>query len=110
MFVHRTSAEAPIENNPPAPELKVISYTPEFERIAVCESRNDPLAKNPHSSAKGRFQFLNGSWKYYGQKLWGDKWTEKNVLDYDDNTELAWYVYTTYGPHDWDESSYCWKK
>lgn len=47
--------------------------TPEvLERIAMCESKNVEYAKNPHSSAAGRFQFLKSSWQYYGKMLWGD--------------------------------------
>jgi len=32
-------------------------------RIAWCESRNDPLAKNKNSSASGIYQFTKGTWK-----------------------------------------------
>lgn len=78
--------------------------------IALCESKNDPLAKNVTSSASGRFQFLKSTWKHYGQELWGDEWSIKNIFDYNDNTELAWYVYDTYGLKDWDSSKYCWDK
>lgn len=106
-----TEAEAP--NFPqtftePAPPHS----DPLFEEIAKCESHNDPLAKNPTSTGKGRFQFLDGTWKGYAPQLWGDDWVNKKVLDYDDNTDLAWFVYTTYGTRDWeaDPKSYdCWK-
>lgn len=81
-----------------------------LEKVAYCESRNNPLAKNPNSSAKGRFQFLDSSWKHYGKMLWGDKWKEKNVLDYDDSTELAMYVYSINKLKDWEASKNCWSK
>lgn len=81
-----------------------------LEKVALCESNNIATAKNPKSSAKGRFQFLDSSWKYYGQKLWGDKWKEKNVLDYDDSTELAMYVYSINKLRDWEASKNCWSK
>lgn len=76
--------------------------------IATCESNNDPKAKNKHSTASGRFQFLKGTWEYYGKKLWGDDWIKKDVFSYEDNTELATWVINTYGTHDWDESKFCW--
>jgi len=31
--------------------------------IAKCESQLNPLAKNPHSTAKGVYQFINSTWK-----------------------------------------------
>ena len=33
--------------------------------IAYCESRFNPLAKNPNSSAKGVYQFIDKTWKNY---------------------------------------------
>lgn len=90
---------------PPAHEKDAL-----FNRIAYCESRNNPQAKNSHSTASGRFQFIKKSWKYYGQKYWGDEWVTKDIFDYDTNTELAWYVYNLRGTKDWEESSWCWSK
>lgn len=81
-----------------------------FNRIAMCESGEIVTAKNPNSTAKGRFQFLDSSWKYYGKQLWGDEWINKNVFSYDDNTELAWYVFGKNGTADWLESKNCWGK
>jgi hypothetical protein len=81
-----------------------------FERIAVCESNNNPKEKNPTSTAKGRFQFLDGTWKYYGLKYWGNDFYTKDVLSYADNTELAWYVYKKYGSDDWNASKNCWDR
>lgn len=95
----------------------VVMTDPLFEKMGYCESydrelkRNNLQAKNPGSTAKGEFQFLDGTWKYYGQKLWGDDWVNKDVLSAD-NRELAWFVYTHYGTSDWeaDPKSYdCWK-
>ncbi len=37
-----------------------------FEKLARVESGNNPLAKNPKSSAKGRFQFINSTAQQYG--------------------------------------------
>jgi len=85
-----------------------IEVDPLFEKIAYCESKNDPHAKNPSSSASGRFQFLWSSWNYYGKMLWGENFYEKNVFNYNDNTELAKYVYELNGTKDWDASRDCW--
>jgi hypothetical protein len=94
----------------PTSSLQAIKPLPVvLERIALCESRNNPKAKNPTSSASGRFQFIKSSWKHYGKQLWGDKWIEKNVFDYEDNTELAVYVYKKNGTRDWNASNECWK-
>lgn len=37
-----------------------------FTQLAMVESSNNPLAKNPKSSAKGRFQFIDETAKQYG--------------------------------------------
>ncbi len=79
-----------------------------FNRIASCESKNDPHARNPNSTASGRFQFLWSSWNYYGKQLWGEDFYKKNIFDYNDSTELAWYVFQKNGTKDWDASKKCW--
>lgn len=91
-------------------DIKPVAETlpPILEKIAWCESRNIATAKNPHSTASGRFQFLNGSWNYYGKKLWGDDLIKKDKLNYQDSTELALYVYKLNGTKDWLASVKCW--
>jgi hypothetical protein len=37
-----------------------------LDRLAQIESGNNPAAKNPKSSAKGRYQFIDGTAKQYG--------------------------------------------
>lgn len=78
-----------------------------MERIAFCESKNNPNAKNPTSTASGRFQFLRSSWAYYGMQKWGTL-EGKSVFDYNDNTELAYWVYEREGTGPWEESRHCW--
>ena len=34
-------------------------------RIAKCESGYNRYARNPHSTAKGVYQFINGTWRGY---------------------------------------------
>lgn len=38
----------------------------EARRVALCESRMNPRAKNRHSSAAGLFQFLDSTWRRQG--------------------------------------------
>lgn len=80
----------------------------QFNKIAVCESQNSEMAKSLVSSASGRFQFIKSTWKQYGLELWGKELYTRNVFNYNDNTELAWYVYETYGTSDWSASQSCW--
>ncbi len=46
-------------------------------RIAFCESSYKFDAKNPHGSAKGVYQFIDGTWKYIG--------AEGHQFDYKEN-------------------------
>lgn len=79
-----------------------------LDHIAWCESRGDMKAKNPTSSASGKFQFLRGSWEYYGQKLWGNVWLTKDIFSEKDQDELAHFVVALNGYSDWSESISCW--
>lgn len=96
----------------PRPAQRTMAHTvavpPETrERIGWCESHNIATSTNPASTAKGRYQFLDSSWKHYGNELWGTT-TGKDVFNYADNTELANYVMDVYGTNDWLESKPCW--
>lgn len=75
--------------------------------IARCESRLNPAARNPSSTAKGLFQFLDGTWAHYGRMHWGSL-EGKSVLDYGDNAELGTWVIAKYGTRDWNASKHCW--
>lgn len=91
--------------------VEVVEVVPDILlKIAQCESGNRADAKNPTSSASGRFQFIKSSWEYYGKKLWGDEWVNKDVFNFKDNTDLALYVYKLNGVKDWEESRECWSK
>lgn len=85
-----------------------LEIDPILGKIAICESSNDPNAKNPNGTASGRFQFIHSSWVYYGHKLWGDNFVNKNIFDWNDNTELANYVFLLNGTSDWIASESCW--
>lgn len=94
------SYEAPIEG-------RVLD--PTLERIAACESNNIATAKNPNSSASGRFQFIRSSWEHYGRAYWGGDFNTKDVFNFDDNTELAYWVMSQNGYRDWEASAQCWR-
>lgn len=54
-------------------------------RIARCESHLDPLASNLMSSAKGLYQFTDGTWKWIGAQ--GTQFDEdENILQF-----MVWY-------------------
>jgi hypothetical protein len=63
--------------------------------VAKCESSFNPEAKNPNSTAKGLFQFINGTWRGYCK---GD------VMNYKDNTDCFMQLFKKY-PTWWQ----CWE-
>lgn len=78
-----------------------------LERISYCESGDNPLARNPKSTAKGKYQFLDSTWLHYAMLDWGTI-VGKSVFSATDSEELAEYVYKNYGTSDWNESKRCW--
>lgn len=71
--------------------------------VACAESLFDAHAKNPNSTAEGVYQWLDGSWKSYGQKYWGSL-EGRSKLDADDNIELSMLVLKDVGTKDWEAS------
>jgi hypothetical protein len=71
-------------------------------KIAECESGNDPLARNPTSSAKGLLQIVDGTWNSFA--------CTGNVLDRDDNFRCGMKIATESGLHHWNPSRACWIK
>src|SRR5262245_54500274 len=67
-----------------------VDYT--LEKIAWCESRGDLSARNPNSSAKGKYQFLDGTWEHYGKEYWGSTWNTHDVFSEKDQDDLAYFV------------------
>ncbi len=109
-FAYSDTVSAPTATfiSPIKPVVRVLP--PTLVHIAYCESHDVAGAKNPSSSASGRFQFVKSSWNYYGKELWGDKLATKDKFNFDDNTDLAIYVYQRNGTSDWNASKSCWSR
>lgn len=73
--------------------------------VACAESRFDPTVKNPISTASGVYQWLDGSWAYYGTKYWGTL-NGRDKLNADDSIELAMLVLRDRGTTDWNASKW----
>ena len=105
-----------IEVKEPTVEEMIIEYAtlkdvdPDLAlRIARCESNFNPKAKNPNSSASGVYQWIKGSFEYYGKLYWKDDYYQKDRFNPKDNIELAIWVISTKGTSDWTESRHCWQ-
>jgi hypothetical protein len=72
-------------------------------RIARCESGFNQYAKNPNSTAKGIFQFIDGTWR-------SNCLEDGNVYNFVDNINCAWKVYQKQGDRPWKASKACWNK
>lgn len=72
-------------------------------RIARCESNFNQYAKNPNSTAKGIFQFIDGTWRANCLK-------DGNVYNFVDNINCAIKVYQKQGSTPWNASKNCWNK
>ncbi len=79
-------------------------------RIMKSESGNDARATNGKSTARGCFQFLFGTWEYYGKMHWGEDFYTKIVYSPKDNVELAAWAISTKGTGDWNASKHNWSK
>ena len=103
-------------STPPSYERTILYYSTLYGvdyrlalAIATCESHVKPRAKNPNSTAKGLFQFLDSSWEYYGLLKWGTL-EGRDVYDYGDNAELAVWLMARHGTRDWLASEHCWSR
>jgi len=79
---------------PPTVEEMIIQYANQYGvpvhlamRVADCESNFDPLARNPASTAKGVYQFIDSTWAGY---------CDGNVLDAEDNIQCFMQLYPHY--------------
>lgn len=74
--------------------------------IAHCESKFDPRAKNPNSTAKGLFQYIDATWRQLSIEKWG---YVPDVYDPRFNAELGAWTLATYGTSPWVSSKECWQ-
>jgi hypothetical protein len=71
----------------------------ELQRVAKCESSLNINAKNPHSTASGLFQFLDGTANWVYKELYGKPVTDKNNPMV--QIEMAKWLYQNYGLTHW---------
>lgn len=75
--------------------------------IRFCESRGDYLAANPRSSARGAYQFLTGSWAYYGHaERYGAP--QAHLATPAQQDEAALLTWQADGTRPWNASRHCW--
>lgn len=75
-------------------------------RIVWCESKGEPLAENPVSTASGLFQHLASLWD---ERSADAGWGGADVFDPVANVAVAaWLVYEFGGWSHWAASSACW--
>ena len=75
--------------------------------VIRCESRGDPTAANPRSSARGLFQILG---RYWPRRSVQAGWAGADILDPVANTAVAaWLVYHRGGWSHWNPSRGCWR-
>lgn len=74
--------------------------------IIRCESRGDPGAANPASTARGLFQHLESAWPERAAKA---ARPNADIYDPEDNIAVAaWLVYHGGGWSHWKASGHCW--
>jgi hypothetical protein len=75
-------------------------------RVIACESRGEPSAKNPSSTASGLFQHLASQWRSRSAQA---GWGGSDVFDPVANVAVAaWLVYEGGGWSHWNASGGCW--
>jgi hypothetical protein len=75
-------------------------------QVIWCESKGDPLAENPRSTASGLFQHLASLWE---ERTIQAGMEGADIFDPVDNVALAaWLVYDFGGWSHWAASSVCW--
>jgi len=75
-----------------------------LETISWCESRHNDEAKNPYSSARGRFQIIDSTKELCERNL-GRKIDRTNKQD---SWDCAVWLYSKYGTAPWKASQHCW--
>jgi len=76
------------------------------DRIIWCESRNDPTAQNPNSTAYGLCQFIDGTWDYVQDK-WDMDLDRYSIYDQRYTCER---LLKEEGTSHWVTTEWCWSK
>lgn len=79
-------------------------------RIAGCESGSGPssfgsyTARNPRSSASGRWQFIDSTWRAWGDSRWARAYLAPPAVQ----DAAALRLYRASGTSPWNASRHCW--
>ena len=76
--------------------------------IAECESRFNRYARNPSSTAKSYFQFIDSTWKYTMIRMGLPP--DSNVFNSEIHIGAAIWLLSKDGPRHWEASKSCWEK
>lgn len=83
------------------PDIQVLA-----SKISYCESRDDPTAKNPKSTAYGLCQIIDGTWNYI-QNKWDIKLDRHNP---NDQMYACERLLREEGTKHWTETESCWSE
>src|SRR5690606_25428666 len=78
---------------------------PDWGPIIKCESGGNPKAQNPHSTASGLFQFIDGTWRAYGGTKYSKRAKDATV---EQQYEIANKAFAREGYRPWNASKSCW--
>jgi len=94
-------AAPPVPPPTPAPAGQLPSI---LVAIRGCESGHDYTARNPRSSASGAFQFIDSTWRAYGDS----RWTRAYLAPREVQDAAALRLYQASGTSPWNASRSCW--
>ena len=77
-----------------------------IEKIIRCESKGDPTAKNPNSTARGLLQIIKSSEEFCEEGMG----RELDMYNPDDNLLCGEYLMEHGGLNHWNASRHCWDK
>ena len=91
-------------------EAEIVDIDPQLAlAVALCESRLDPGAKNPNSTASGIFQFIRSTWKSTLERM--KLPVNLDVFDADVNIRVGvWLMKQDGAMTHWYPSASCWNK
>ena len=87
-----------------APPTQTVGLPSILIAIRGCESGHDYTARNPRSSASGAFQFIDSTWRAYGDS----RWARAYLAPRDVQDAAALRLYRASGTSPWNASRSCW--